>query len=74
MPADVLITGATIRTSNPERPVASAMAVREGVIVAIGDEKDVLPWAGMGTSARAGWEDHHSGVHRCALPSTAHLS
>src|SRR6187549_2563236 len=49
MPADVLITGAKIRTSDPQRPLASAMAVREGVIVAIGEEKDVLPWEGMGT-------------------------
>src|SRR6187431_1361728 len=49
MPADVLITGAKIRTSDPQRPLASAMAVREGVIVAIGEENDVLPWEGMGT-------------------------
>src|SRR5918994_7281665 len=48
-PADLLITGAKIRTSDPERPLASAMAVREGVIVAIGEEKDVLRWEGMGT-------------------------
>ena len=49
MPADVVITGATIHTSNPERPLATAMAVREGAIVAIGEEKDVLRWEGMGT-------------------------
>jgi predicted amidohydrolase YtcJ len=49
LPADVLITGATIRTSDPQRPVASAMAVREGVIVAIGEEQDVLRWEGIET-------------------------
>src|SRR5687767_9005207 len=49
MPADVVITGAKIRTSDPQRPLASAMAVREGAIVAIGEEKDVLRWQGMGT-------------------------
>ena len=49
MPADVLITGATIRTSDPQRPLASAIAVRDGVIVAIGEEKDVLRWEGMET-------------------------
>jgi predicted amidohydrolase YtcJ len=49
MPADVLITGATIRTSDPERPLASAMAMREGVIVAIGEETDLLRWEGLGT-------------------------
>jgi predicted amidohydrolase YtcJ len=49
MPADVLITGATIRTSDPQRPLASAMAVRDGKIVAIGEEKDVLHWEGTGT-------------------------
>ena len=53
MPADVLITGAKIRTSDPQRPLASAMAVREGVIVAIGEEKDVLRWEGMGTKRLA---------------------
>src|SRR5262245_9295928 len=49
VPADLLITGAKILTSDPQRPLASAMAVREGVIVAIGEEKDVLRWEGMGT-------------------------
>src|SRR5688572_22800224 len=49
MPADLLITGAKIRTSDPQRPKASAMAVREGVIVAIGEENDVLRWEGTGT-------------------------
>jgi predicted amidohydrolase YtcJ len=45
--ADVLVTGAKIRTSDPERPLASAMAVREVLIVAIGEEKDVLRWEGL---------------------------
>src|SRR5688572_6188542 len=53
MPADLLITGAKIRTSDPQRPLASALAVREGLIVAIGEEKDVLPWQGMGTKRLA---------------------
>jgi predicted amidohydrolase YtcJ len=49
MPADFVITGARIRTSDPRRPVVSAMAVRDGKIVAIGDEKEVLRWEGVGT-------------------------
>src|SRR5262245_2102759 len=53
MPAELLITGAKIRTSDPQRPVASAMAVRAGMIVAIGEEKDVLPWEGLATKRLA---------------------
>src|SRR5580765_7407706 len=49
MPADLLITGANIRTSDSQRPLASALAVREGVIVAIGEENNVLCWDGTGT-------------------------
>jgi hypothetical protein len=48
-PADMIVSGANIRTSDPQRPEASAMAVREGVIVAIGEEKDVLRLEGAGT-------------------------
>lgn len=52
-PADLIITRATIRTSDPSRPLASAMAVHDGVIVAIGDENDVRSWEGAGTRRMA---------------------
>ncbi|QDZ14650.1 amidohydrolase [Humibacter ginsenosidimutans] len=42
MAADLIITGATIRTSDPTRPVAQALAVGNGRILAVGDIDDVL--------------------------------
>ena len=41
MPADLAIVGARIRTLDPVRPWASALAVQDGVIVAVGDADDV---------------------------------
>jgi len=39
--ADLAILGARVRTLDPARPVASALAVREGRLVAVGDEGEV---------------------------------
>jgi predicted amidohydrolase YtcJ len=47
--ADLVITGARVRTLDPERPHASAVAVRDGLIAAVGDEGDVRRWRGPGT-------------------------
>src|SRR5258708_22187778 len=37
-PADLAIVNATIHTANPRQPKATAMAVRQGRVVAIGDD------------------------------------
>ncbi|MFD9411008.1 amidohydrolase [Streptomyces sp. NPDC059989] len=50
MPApDTVLTGARVRTLDPGRPEARAVAVRDGEIVAVGDEADVRDWRGPGT-------------------------
>ncbi|MGW0421105.1 amidohydrolase [Streptomyces sp. NPDC003015] len=46
---DLILTGAKVRTLDPARPYATAVAVRDGVIAAIGDESDVRDWRGPGT-------------------------
>ncbi|MEU6127383.1 amidohydrolase [Streptomyces sp. NPDC047123] len=47
--ADLVLTGAAVRTLDPNRPHASAVAVRDGVIVAVGDDADVRGLRGPGT-------------------------
>src|SRR5215207_7189962 len=47
--ADLAILGARIRTLDPERPHATALAVRDGLIVAVGDDAVVREHAGAGT-------------------------
>ncbi|HEV2295828.1 MAG TPA: amidohydrolase [Tepidisphaeraceae bacterium] len=47
--ADLIVTGGNLITLDAARPRASAMAVRDGRIVAIGDEQDVLTLAGAQT-------------------------
>ncbi|WP_330296120.1 amidohydrolase [Streptomyces sp. NBC_00503] len=47
--ADTVLTGARVRTLDPARPEARAVAVRGGEIVAVGDEADVRDWRGPGT-------------------------
>ncbi|CCH31742.1 amidohydrolase [Actinosynnema sp. NPDC047251] len=36
--ADLVILGATVHTMDPQRPLASAVAVRDGLVVAVGDD------------------------------------
>ncbi|MFG2499250.1 amidohydrolase [Streptomyces sp. NPDC048441] len=48
-PADLILTGAHIRTLGPSRPQATALAVLDGHIAAVGDEADVRDWRGPGT-------------------------
>ncbi|MBW3566389.1 MAG: amidohydrolase [Proteobacteria bacterium] len=45
----LVLTGGTIHTLEPEQPVAEALAVRDGRIVAVGDDTDVLQLIGEGT-------------------------
>jgi predicted amidohydrolase YtcJ len=41
MPADLALVDVSIRTLDPARPTATAIAVEDGVIVAVGDAADV---------------------------------
>ncbi|MFG2980241.1 amidohydrolase [Streptomyces sp. NPDC048258] len=47
--ADTVLTGARVRTLDPGRPEARAVAVSDGRIVAVGEESDVRDWRGPGT-------------------------
>lgn len=47
--ADVVFQGGVVHTMDPGRTRAAALAVREGLIVAIGDAAAVEPWIGDGT-------------------------
>jgi predicted amidohydrolase YtcJ len=47
--AHLVLTGANLITLDPQRPRATAMAVRDGRIVRVGEERDVLPLAGPRT-------------------------
>lgn len=48
---DLLIVGARIRTLDPARPFASAVAVRDGIVIAVGDDAEVRSLAGPGAEA-----------------------
>jgi predicted amidohydrolase YtcJ len=45
---DLLITGARIRTLDPGRPAASALAIADGTIIAVGDDDEVRRAAAAG--------------------------
>ncbi|OXY91726.1 amidohydrolase [Streptomyces diastatochromogenes] len=47
--ADLILTGAQVRTLDPARPTASAVAVHDGTITAVGEAADVRDWRGPGT-------------------------
>ena len=46
MPADLIVHNASIRTLDPNRPQATAIAVADGLITAVGDDADVRPLSG----------------------------
>jgi predicted amidohydrolase YtcJ len=48
-PADLVITAAAVITLDPARPRATAVAVRGGRIVAVGDRADMKPLTGAAT-------------------------
>ena len=50
MPADLALVDVRIRTLDPQRPFASALAVKDGVIVAVGDTDD---FGGLTAAIRA---------------------
>ncbi|MFF8832788.1 amidohydrolase [Streptomyces sp. NPDC015131] len=47
--ADLVLTGAKVRTLDAARPHATAVAVRGGLIEAVGDASDARDWTGPGT-------------------------
>ncbi|WP_329017814.1 amidohydrolase [Streptomyces sp. NBC_00690] len=47
--ADIILTGARIHTLDPARPRATAVAIKDGTITAVGDTADVRDWNGPGT-------------------------
>ncbi|MFG6489257.1 amidohydrolase [Roseateles sp. BYS78W] len=49
MSADLIVTNARITTLNPAQPQASALAVKDGQLVAVGDEADVVALIGATT-------------------------
>ena len=66
-PADLLLTGGSIVTMHPARPVARALAVRSGRIVAVGSAEDVRGLIGpatrvvqlAGETVAPGFQDAH---------------
>jgi hypothetical protein len=48
-PADLVVRGAAVYTLDPARPWAQAFAVRGGKVVAVGDDADIEPLAGVDT-------------------------
>ena len=48
-PADLVLTGGVVITLDPAHPRATALAVRDGRIVAVGDEAQVKPFLGSAT-------------------------
>ena len=48
-PADLVLRGGLIHTSDPERPAAEALAVRDGRFVFVGDRRQSERWIGEGT-------------------------
>lgn len=57
MPADLALVDVRIRTLDPQRPFASALAVKDGVIVAVGDTDEVRNACDASTQvlSGAGW-------------------
>jgi predicted amidohydrolase YtcJ len=47
--ADLVFTGGTVFTADPERPRASAVAVNDGEIAFVGDASGAREWIGRGT-------------------------
>jgi predicted amidohydrolase YtcJ len=52
--ADGALIGAQVRTLDPERPVATALAWRDGVLAAVGDDQEVLELRGPRTRVLEG--------------------
>ncbi|MFD8273040.1 amidohydrolase [Streptomyces flaveolus] len=76
--ADTILTGARVRTLHPDRPSAQAVAVKDGHIVAVGDDADVRDWRGTdtqvidlaGATLTPGLVDGHSHPYLGVLTAT----
>ncbi|MFI5527773.1 amidohydrolase [Kitasatospora sp. NPDC051853] len=49
MTPDLVVLAARVHTLDPARPRATAVAVRDGLITAVGDARDARDWRGPGT-------------------------
>ena len=47
--ADIIFIGSNIITVDDKRPIAEALAVKDGIIVAVGSQEEVLQWKGDST-------------------------
>ncbi|MDH6708387.1 putative amidohydrolase YtcJ [Kitasatospora sp. MAA19] len=73
--ADLVVRNAKVYTGDPVRPRASAVAIRDGLITAVGDDADVIPQIGLrtrvvdalGRRAVPGLNDSHLHVIRGGL-------
>lgn len=73
--ADLILRNARITTLDPQRPDATALAVRDGLIVAVGDDAEVMALAGAdtrvidgeGRRAIPGLHDSHTHLIRGGL-------
>ncbi|MDH6121389.1 putative amidohydrolase YtcJ [Kitasatospora sp. GAS204A] len=73
--ADLVVRNAKVYTGDPSRPAASAVAIRAGLITAVGDDADVIPQIGprtrvvdaLGRRAVPGLNDAHLHVIRGGL-------
>src|SRR3712207_9327467 len=54
MPADLVVLGAAVRTLDPSRPFAQAVAIRDGAVAAVGDDAEVSRHVGAGTEVLDG--------------------
>ncbi|MEF2978622.1 amidohydrolase [Subtercola sp. YIM 133946] len=52
LPPDIIISNARVYTADPVRPWAESFAVREGILVAIGDVSEIATLAGTDTVIR----------------------
>lgn len=62
--ADLVLANAAVRTMDPERPTATALAVSDGEIVFVGDDEGAREWIGDGTERiDAGGRTLMPGIH-----------
>jgi predicted amidohydrolase YtcJ len=77
--ADTIYTGGTIVTVNDAQPTASALAVKDGTILAVGDQADVLAFKGdattvvdlAGKTMLPGFIDSHGHVFNVGVQAVA---
>ena len=57
MSADLALVGVRVRTLDPARPTATAVAIKDGVVIAVGDDADVRAQCDARTTvlSGAGW-------------------